>query len=137
MKTETKTQAIKNILATNPSLSNREISELVGCHITYVHQLRRKSMTKAKLVQTKVKAKAKNKGGRPPKAVVEANVITQACDVIEKLVKEVKDLCFAFDTSKDTVEIIWREDLYAVPSSEVPQVVKSIKYLQSLEKQYD
>lgn len=133
MRSNAKTQAVKEALKVNPSLSNREISELVGCHITYVHQLRKKLMTKAKIAHAKVKAK---KIGRPTKVVTEANSLTQACDVIGKLVKEVKDLCFAFDTSKDKVEIIWREDLYDVPSSEVPQAIACIKYLQSMEKQF-
>lgn len=134
MRSNAKTQAVKEALKVNPSLSNREISELVGCHITYVHQLRKKLMTKGKIAHAKVKAK--NKGGRPTKVAIEANSLTQACDVIGKLVKEVKDLCFAFDTSKDKVEIIWREDLYDVPSSEVPQAIACIKYLQSMEKQF-
>lgn len=125
MRSNAKTQAVKEALKTNPSLSNREIAELVGCHVTYVHQLRKKLMTKAKIAHAKVKVAKAKKIGRPN--IFET--LEKACATLLKFVGERKDMCIAFDHAKDKVEIVWGEEIYNARTDEVIDLLMAIKKL--------
>jgi len=52
---ETKTQAVKNLLATQSHLTPTQIAREVGCHVTYVYEIR-----KGMDIKVKQARKAKN-----------------------------------------------------------------------------
>jgi hypothetical protein len=132
MKSNTKTQAVKSWLETHPHMTAKEIAECVGCHTTYVYQVKKGSTMKV----TKARAGKAVKIGRPTKASIEANALTQACDVLINLVKGIKDFCIAFDHNKPEVEIVWGEEIYNTPTHDMARVIESIKYMESLKQTF-
>jgi hypothetical protein len=128
---ETKSQAVRNVLATQPNLSAKEIANVAECDVTLVYQIKRENgmNTKAKVMKAiKVtKAKKANKVGRPN--IFES--LEKACETLLKFVGSRKDMCIAFDTAKDKVEIVWGEEIYNVATNEVIDILMAIKKLES------
>jgi hypothetical protein len=114
----TKSSVVRNILATQPNMSTKDIAKLANCDISLVGQLR------------KVKSVAKPKMGRPRKVVAPRQVsIVEASSVLKYLVDDVKDLCISFDHRQGKVEVLWFEELFKVDIDELPKTMESIKFL--------
>lgn len=121
---ETKSQAVRNLLVTQPNLSAKEIANVAECDVTLVYQIKKEKVMKAIKV---TKAKKANKVGRPN--IFES--LEKACETLLKFVGSRKDMCIAFDTAKDKVEIVWGEEIYNVATNEVIDILMAIKKLES------
>lgn len=55
--------------------------------------------------------------------------LKEACDVLNYLVKDVKDLCISFDHSRNNVDVLWHEEVFQVAVDEVPKTIECIKFL--------
>lgn len=112
----TKSAIVRNILATHPDMSMKDIAKLANCDVSLVGQLRR------------VKSVAKR--GRPRKVVEPRQIsIVEASSVLKYLVDDVKDLCISFDHRQGKVEVLWFEELFKVDLDELPKTMESIKFL--------
>jgi hypothetical protein len=131
----TKSQQARDLIKAKPHLTANQVAREVGCHVSMVYEVKKGGFMKATITK-KAKAKAV-KVGRPTKASVEANLLVSACNVLENIVKEIKDFCVTFDHAQDKVEIFWGDELYNTPTGELPRIVESIKYLESRKKQYN
>lgn len=114
-----KTKAIRTLLTEQAHLSAKEVADLVNCHITLVYDVRKQY---AKSIVAK--RMGKQQTGRQIS-------IKEASDVLQYLVKDVKDLCIAFDHSRDKLDVIWREEVFQVEIDELPKTIDSIKFLSS------
>jgi hypothetical protein len=113
----TKSAVVKNLLQTQPHLSMKDIAKLASCDVSLVGQLRR------------VKSVAKR--GKPLK---EKQIsITEASNVLQYLVKDIKDLCISFDHRRNKLEVLWHEELFQVTIDELPKAIDSIKFLANKE----
>jgi hypothetical protein len=77
--------------------------------------------------------------GRPPMTKTETKPsisITEACDVLLYITKDIKDFCISFDSKHNEVELMWREEVFKADVVEVPKIVEAVKYLQSKELVY-
>lgn len=83
-----------------------------------------------------VRTKRVNKQVKQLKTDTRTISIKEACDVLTYLVKDIKELCIAFDNKQSEVEILWHEEVYKADVVEVPKVIDAIKYLQSKELVY-
>jgi len=64
-------------------------------------------------------------------------MLTEACNVIQKLVKDIKDVCIAFDHRKNEVEIVWGEEIYNTPTGDMPRIIENIKYLEDHKQKFN
>jgi hypothetical protein len=116
----TKSNVVRNLLKTQPHLSMKDIAKLASCDVSLVGQIRR------------VKSVAKR--GRPHKVVESRQIsIVEATNVLQYLVKDIKDLCISFDHSRDKLDVLWHEELFQVSIDELPKAIDSIKFLQNKE----
>lgn len=116
-----KTKAIRTLLTEQSHLTAKEVADLVNCHITLVYDVRKQY---AKSIVAKRMGK---------QATSRQISIKEASDVLQYLVKDVKDLCISFDHSRDKLDVLWHEEIFQVPVGELPKVIDSIKYLSSKE----
>jgi hypothetical protein len=116
----TKSNAVRAMLNENSFLTNKQIAQAVGCDVSLVGQLRR--------------VKSVSKRGRPRK-VVEAKQISiiEASNVLQYLVKDIKDLCISFDHSRNKLDVLWHEEIFQVSIDELPKAIDSIKFLANKE----
>jgi len=116
----TKSNVVRNLLQTQPNMSMKDIAKLASCDVSLVGQLRR--------------AKPTAKRGRPSKD--KQISLMEASNVLQYLVKDIKDLCISFDHSRDKLDVIWHEEIFQVPVGELHKTIDSIKYLASKELTY-
>ena len=70
---------------------------------------------------------------KQPKQTTRTVSIKEASEVLMYLVKDVKDLCVSFDHSRDTLDVIWHEEVFQVPVDELPKTIECIKFLAARE----
>ena len=116
-----KTQMVRDLLKSQPNLTAQQIADTVECSVTIVHDQRRRMNNKTALTKKKM--------GRPSNASIEANEITQACNLLARLTKTIKELEINFFDDTETVSITWNDEVFTVKTTEVPQVISSIRYL--------
>lgn len=116
-----KTKTIRTLLTEQPHLAPKEVADQVGCHITLVYDVRKQY---AKSIVAK--RMGKQQTGRQIS-------IKEASDVLQYLVRDVKDLCISFDHSRENVDVLWHEEIFQVPVADLPKAIDSIKYLASKE----
>lgn len=66
---------------------------------------------------------------KQPKEATRTVSLKEACEVLNYLVKDVKDLCISFDHSRHVIDVLWHEELFQVTVDEVPKAVECIKFL--------
>ena len=124
-----KTQMVRDLLKAQPNLTAQQIADTVECSVTIVHEQRRNALKGKQMTARKQSRPAKKKMGRPSNASVEANEITQACNLLARLTKTIRELEINFFDDTETVSITWNDEVFNVKTTEVPQVINSIKYL--------
>ena len=92
-----KTQMVRDLLVTNPDLTPRQIAEQVGCHVTIVHEQKRKALKGKQMTARKVKAPAKKKAGRPSNKDIISAGIADASLVLAEIAKTYDLLFNIFD----------------------------------------
>jgi predicted kinase len=117
----TKSESVRMLLSDRPHLSVQDVAHEVGCDISLVYDVRKRHAKK--IVAKRMRQGVSN----------EQVTIMQASNVLQDLVKDIKDLCISFDHSRDHLDVLWRDGLFQVPVSELNKTIDSIKYLSMYE----
>jgi hypothetical protein len=112
----TKSNVVRNLLQTQPEMSARDIAKKAGCDVTLVYELRKELPLLAKVTM-----------GRPRKD--KQISLVDASNVLQYLVKDIKDLCISFDHSRNKLDVLWHEEVFQVSIDELPKTIDSIKFL--------
>ena len=111
-----KSNVVRNLLQTQPKMSARDMATKAGCDVALVYQLRKELPVLAKVTM-----------GRPRKD--KQISLVDASNVLQYLVKDIKDLCISFDHSRNKLDVLWHEELFQVAIDELPKTIDSIKFL--------
>ena len=118
-----KTQMVRDMLVTHPKLTPQQIADTVDCHVTIVHEQKRKAL-KAKQMTTK-------KQGRPTKEQVVADGVSHASRILAELGKKY-ELLITFYEGKILIN---KADVdYECSPTDVPAVLGTLAYLNSFKK---
>jgi len=112
----TKSNVVRNLLQTQPEMSARDIAKKAGCDVSLVYDLRKELPVMARVTV-----------GRPSKG--RQISLMEASNVLQYLVKDIKDLCISFDHSRNKLDVLWHEELFQVAIDELPKTIDSIKFL--------
>lgn len=112
----TKSNVVRNLLQTQPEMTARDIANKAGCDVTLVYELRKELPLLAKVTM-----------GRPRKD--RQISLVEASNVLQYLVKDIKDLCISFDHSRNKLDVLWHEEVFQVSIDELPKTIDSIKFL--------
>lgn len=127
-----KTQMVRDLLKSQPNLSAKEIADVVDCHITIVHDQRRRMTNKTALTKKKVGRTAKKKLGRPSNMQKVSDGIAEASTVLAELASMYGLLVTFFEGKV----IINKEHVdYECKPADVPALLGSIAYLNTFAKQ--
>lgn len=74
---------------------------------------------------------------KQPKQVAQTVSLKEACEVLKYLVKDIKGLCITFDSNREAVEIMWEEEIFNAPVTEMVKVMECVKYLDERKTHYD
>lgn len=125
-----KASEIKALLNLGKVMTDTKIAKRVGCHPTYVYQIRKAEGIPAH----------KAKLGRPRKTtVINASSVVSMIDAtkaIHNTVKSIKDFGISFDYAREDFDVIWHDEVYQVAPSELEKTIDCIKFLASKEIQY-
>jgi hypothetical protein len=119
-----KSNVVRNLLQTQPNMSASDMAKKAGCDVALVYQLRKELPLLAKVTM-----------GRPRKD--RQISLVEASNVLQYLVKDIKDLCISFDHSRNKLDVLWHEELFQVAIDELPKTIDSIKFLARKEATYD
>jgi hypothetical protein len=127
-----KTQMVRDMLVTHPKLTARQIAEAVDCHITIVHEQRRKALKGKQMTAKKQGRPAKNKVGRPSTEQLVSNSIADASTVLTGLAEMYGLLITIYG---GTVTIIKSDVSYECTPADVPALLGTLAFLSSYEKE--
>jgi hypothetical protein len=120
----TKSNVVRNLLQTQPEMSARDIAKKAGCDVSLVYELCKELPLLAKVTM-----------GRPRKD--KQISLVDASNVLQYLVKDIKDLCISFDHSRNKLDVLWHEEVFQVSIDELPKTIDSIKFLAKKEATYE
>lgn len=115
-----KSNVVRNLLKTQPNMSARDMATKAGCDVALVYQLRKEKPVLAKVTYGK-STKHRHIS------------LVEASNVLQYLVKDVKDLCISFDHSRNKLDVLWHEEIFQVSIDELPKAIDSIKFLSKKE----
>jgi hypothetical protein len=126
-----KTQMVRDLLQAQPNLSAKEIAEAVDCHITIVHEQRRKALKGKQMTARKQSRPAKKKMGRPSNKQLMAEGIADASNILAELAKMYELLITIYDGKV----LINKSDIdYECTPADVPAVLGTLAYLNDFKK---
>lgn len=127
-----KTQMVRDMLVTHPKLSAKQIAEAVDCHITIVHEQRRKALKGKQMTVRKQNRPAKNKIGRPSNKQLVSEGIAEASKILAELAKMYELLITIYDGKV----VINKADVdYECKPADVPAVLGTLAFLNTYKKQ--
>ena len=126
-----KTQMVRDLLQAQPNLSAKEIAETVDCHITIVHEQRRKALKGKQMTARKQNRPAKKKMGRPSNKQLVAEGIADASNILAELAKMYELLITIYDGKV----VINKSDIdYECTPADVPAILGTLAYLNDFKK---
>ncbi len=111
-----KSNVVRNLLQTQPKMSARDMATKAGCDVALVYQLRKEKPVLARVTV-----------GQPSNGRQISMI--EASNVMQYLVKDIKDLCISFDHGRNRIDVLWHEELFQVTIDELPKAIDSIKFL--------
>lgn len=127
-----KTQMVRDMLVTHPKLSAQQIADAVDCHVTIVHEMKRKALKGKQMTVRKQNRSAKNKLGRPTNEKIVADSIADASKILSGLAKMYELLITIYDGKV----VINKADVdYECTPADVPAVLGTLAFLNTFTKQ--
>jgi hypothetical protein len=118
-----KTQMVRDMLVTHPKLTPQQIADAVDCHVTIVHEQKRRAL-KAKQMTAK-------KQGRPSKMQVVSDGVAGA----SKLLADLATMNELLITIYDGKVVINKSDIdYECTPADVPAVLGTLAFLNDFKK---
>jgi hypothetical protein len=119
-----KTQMVRDMLVTHPKLTAQQIADAVDCHVTIVHDMKRKAL-KAKQMKAK-------KQGRPSNVQIVSDGIAEA----SKIMADLATMYGLLITIYEGKVLINKSDIdYECTPADVPAVLGTLAYLNTFTKQ--
>jgi hypothetical protein len=126
-----KTQMVRDMLVTHPNLSAQQIADAVDCHVSIVHEQKRKALKGKQMVSRKQNRSAKKKQGRPSNKQLVSEGIAEASKILAELAKMYELLITIYDGKV----VINKADIdYECKPADVPAILGTLAFLNTYKK---
>jgi hypothetical protein len=127
-----KTQMVRDMLVTHPKLTAQQIADAVDCHVTIVHDMKRKALKAKQMKAKKLGRPAKKKMGRPSNVQIVSDGIAEA----SKIMADLATMYGLLITIYEGKVLINKSDVdYECTPADVPAVLGTLAYLNTFTKQ--
>lgn len=127
-----KTQMVRDLLKAQPNLTAQQIADAVECHVSIVHEQKRKALKGKQMVSRKQNRPAKKKIGRPSNTQLVTDGIAEA----SRIMAELAGMYGLLITIYEGKVLINKSDVdYECTPADVPSVLGTLAYLNTFTKQ--
>lgn len=127
-----KTQMVRDLLKAQPNLTAQQIADTVECHVSIVHEQKRKALKGKQMVSRKQNRPAKKKIGRPSNQQLVSEGIAEA----SRIMAELAGMYGLLITIYEGKVLINKSDIdYECTPADVPAILGTLAYLNTFTKQ--